>query len=279
MRLLFIVILTGAFGALPLLSVGMAQDSNVMSAAQTLQGVLSTLKESVEKLSLDNDQLSSKDKDIKTQVSQLKTQLERLEYQGDVLKRTAAHLQDKNPHRAQQITRLEKENSDLDERIQKAQDSIQSIQQSLDAGHQSPGIPATDRQPQEKQRLIKMIEESQERQDALRHSILEYQKNNTSSSVSNQWDDAQLSRLERELKVLEKNYIQLKDLMEKMSKKVQNTRMTTSQQIEEEKLHKSLHDINMQSAGLRADLDDLRSQMVELDKRKSSLEVLIRQAP
>ena len=37
----------------------------------------------------------------------------------------------------------------------------------------------------------------------------------------------------------------------------------------------SINKLNHESIGLRADLDDLRSQMVDLDKRKSHLEVMI----
>ena len=47
-------------------------------------------------------------------------QLGSLESQADVLNKAVDKLQDKNPRRAQQITRLEEENFDLDDRIQKA---------------------------------------------------------------------------------------------------------------------------------------------------------------
>jgi len=55
--------------------------------------------------------------------------------------------------------------------------------------------------------------------------------------------------------------------------------MTVSQHVEEEKLQSSLNDLKHQGAGLGADLDDLRSQMIELDKRKSRLEMLIKHLP
>ena len=63
--------------------------------------------------------------------------------------------------------------------------------------------------------------------------------------------------------------------MEQMSKKAQAAQMTVSQHVEEEKLQSSIDDLNRQGVGLRADLDDLRSQMVDLDKRKSRLEMMI----
>ena len=60
----------------------------------------------------------------------------RLQGQGDVLNKQADKLQEKNPRRAQEITQLEEENSDLDDRTQKAEGAIKSIQESLDAGYQ-----------------------------------------------------------------------------------------------------------------------------------------------
>lgn len=164
-----------------------------------------------------------------------------------------------------------------------------------------------------------MIYDSQQRQEALHESILEFQKDTPllpaasalahqqqlkeqikdleaqiaargglspapqgDSSLpvpAHQWDNTQFSQLETELKDLEKNYLQLKDLMEQMSKKSQSAQMTVSQQIEGKKLQGNIEDLNSQSERLLADLDDLRSQMVDLDKRKSRLETMVQQLP
>ena len=67
--------------------------------------------------------------------------------------------------------------------------------------------------------------------------------------------------------------------MEQMSKKAKASQMTVSQHIEEEKLRGNIDDLNRQGAGLRGDLDNLRSQMVNLDKRKSRLETMIQHLP
>ena len=154
-----------------------------------------------------------------------------------------------------------------------------------------------------------MIYDSQQRQESLHEAILEFQKNtpllpaanamahqqllkeqikgledqiaayppenySSNSESANQWDDDQLRQLEIELKALEQNYSQLKELTAQMDKKA---RLTVSQHVEGEKLQGSLDDLNHQAQGLRADLDELRSQMVDLDKRKSHLETLIQQ--
>jgi chromosome segregation ATPase len=332
MRLLFTAIL----GTILFSGHALAQEDNVATATDALQSVLSTLKESVEKLSLDNNQWTARDDAIRQMVLQLQMQLGNLESQGDALNNAANKLQDKNPRKAPLITRMEGENFDLDDRIQKAEGGIKLIQKSLDAGYQedqklllqlkaiqnglplpsmieSPVSQADATRRKEKLKFLKMIADSQDRQEALHESILAVQKNAPLLPAANalarqqllkeqikdlesqmalypastpmglgaadQWDNDQLRQLEVELKVLEQNYAQLKDLTEQMSKKVQSSRMTVSQHVEEEKLQSSIDDLNHKGEGLRADLEDLRSQMVDLDKRKSHLETMIQQTP
>ena len=100
-------------------------------------------------------------------------------------------------------------------------------------------------------------------------------KTSASFTVANQWDDTQLHQLELELKALEKNYLQLKDLKEKVTQKSKSIQMTVGLHAEGEKLKNSMDDLNRQGLGLKADLDTLRTQMIELDKRKSRLETMI----
>jgi len=293
------------FGMIFPLCSGWAQESNVAAATASLQDVLSTLKQSVEKLSADNDQWGAQDHDLKEQVSRLQMRLGSLEAQGDDLNQAAARLQDKNPRRSQEILSLEEENSRLDDRIVKAENGIKSIQ--------SAPSQATIRPQKEKLRLMKMIDDSEQRQESLYASILEYQKNfplpaanalarqkllkdqikdleaqiaalppdktSASFTLANQWDDTQLQQLEMELKVLEKNYLQLKDLKETMTQKAKSVQMSAGQHAEGEKLKSSMDDLNRQGIGLKADLDTLRAQMIELDKRKSRLEMMIQHSP
>ena len=157
-----------------------------------------------------------------------------------------------------------------------------------------------------------MIYDSQQRQESLHASIVGFQKNTpllpaasalahqqllkeqikdlelqiaafppekTDQGIADQWDDNQLRQLELELKALEGNYLQLKGLTDQMSKKAQKAKMDISQQAEGDKLQSSIDDLKHQGEGLRADLDELRSQMVDLDKRKSYLEGMIKQLP
>jgi len=317
-----------------------AQTDNVTMATSALGSVLVNLKQSVSKLSVQNDQLASKDDAIKQQIAQLQAQLGQAQAQGDVLNKAADKLQENNPRRAKQVAELEQENFDLDNRIQKAQVSIKAIEQALGAGYvedqklllqlksmqkipssgvpvfvQSSGSQAEARRQKEKLKLMKMIYDSQQRQEALHGAMLDVRKNapvipgatalahqqllkeqikelqsqiaaypsesfSANPGAGSQWDDDQLRQLGAELKVLEQNYAQLKGLMEQMTNKAQSNKTTTvAQKVESEKLQGSMEDLNHQGEALRADLDDLRSQMVDLDKRKSHLEVMIQQLP
>ena len=51
--------------------------------------------------------------------------------------------------------------------------------------------------------------------------------------------------------------------------------MTVAEHVEEVKLQNSIDELNRQSLGLRANLDELRNQLIDLDKRKSSLEAMV----
>jgi chromosome segregation ATPase len=315
-RLLLAVI----FGLMPLIGRAWAQDEQgyISPATTALQEVLSNLKQSVEKLSLDNDQMGARDNAIKQQISQLQEQLSRLEAQADLLNKEIDKLKDKNPRRAQQIARLEEKNSELDDRAQKTQDSIKLIQQSLQAdARQKPKTPSfqslsEEHSQKERLKLMKMIYDSQQRQEALHKAISEYQKNtplqpaasalehqqflkeqikdmeaqiaayppqniSANGGLIDQGDDPQLRQLELELKALEQNYLQLKDLMGQMDKKAQSVQLSVSEHIEGQKLQSSIDDLNRQGVALKVELEDLRSQMVDLDKRKSSLETMIKQ--
>jgi len=307
------------------------EQNNIMTATSALQDVLSNLKDSVQKLSVDNDQLAFKDNLIKQQVGQLQAQLVLLQNQGNLLNDSIEKLQVKDPDRAERITQLEGENFDLDNQTQKAEAQIKLIQESMDAGfHEDQQlllqlkklqnvIPSplplqavetpSDHQEKEKLKLMKMIYESQQRQVDLHKAIFELQKNTpimpgaealahqqylkeqikdiqdqlalaptekTSSDDGNsRWDSTQIAQMENELKYLEENYNQLKNLMNQMNQKAQSVRMTVAEHVEEVKLQNSIDELNRQSLGLRANLDELRNQLIDLDKRKSSLEAMV----
>ena len=147
MRLFLLVIIAVAFFC----GLVGANEDNVNTANSDLQWELSTLNQNVAKLSLDNNQLAARNNAMKTQVLQLQTQLGRLELQGDHLSKKAGKLQTQNPRRAQQIALLEKEN--------------------LDLNIHSPEFLAAAHRQEESVRLMKMIDDSRQRQKSLHEAI------------------------------------------------------------------------------------------------------------
>lgn len=306
MRIISVVIL----GMMISSACALAQEDSFVTATSTLQGVLATLKQSVQKLSIDNDRLAARDHAMKEQISQMSSELGLLQTKGEFLNNSLGRLQENNPRRVQQIAALEAENFGLDNRIGKFQEAVKLIQLSLDTGLRSPKFNGETHSQKEKLRLMKMIDDCQQRQEALQASIQDFQKSSASPpktgalahqqllkeqikalegeeslyppvkplsirESSNQWDTTQLHQLELELKSLEQNYSQLKGLMEQMIQKAQSVRMPVSDHVEGVKLQSNLDDLNHQGTELKTDLDDLRLKMIELDKRKSHLEEMI----
>jgi hypothetical protein len=288
----------------------------VAIATDALGSVLSNLKQSVEHLTVDNEQLARKDSILKQEVYQLRLRLEQLQQQEGPLNKAAVKLKDKNENRAKQISRLEEESFSLDNCLQKTLDASKVIQQALPSGYQEnqkllqqvdliqgqmaapslrdPEAPSlTSHRQKEKLRLMKMIYDSQCRQQSLHKSMADHVKQTPllpaagvlahqqvlkeTSSAVDQWDATHLRQLEDQLKTLEHNYSQLEILFGQMTKKAQSTGMTVSQHIEQGQLKGNIDDLNRQEAGLKVALEDLRSQMIDLDKRKSSLETVIKQ--
>ncbi|MDE1919925.1 MAG: hypothetical protein KGJ09_00730 [Candidatus Omnitrophica bacterium] len=264
---LFIAFMTGA---LFISCSAWAQQDKIAAAVSNLETVLATFKQSAEKLSADNAQWNSRNKDLQKQVLNLQQQLQQLQAQGDDLHKAAGRLQENNPARARYIARVEKEKSVLDDRIQKNASDIKSIQKSLEA--ESKDYQAAVHRQKEKLALLKMINDSQQRQELLKNAILEFQKTTAPLKNAPQGDDARMRQMEEDINILEQNYLQLKGLMEQMVHKVQSPRMAQAQRIEEKELEGRLEDLNSRNKGLRAQLEALRSQMIELDKRKSRLE-------
>jgi len=176
----------------------------------------------------------------------------------------------------------------------------------LDAQRANPRQQALIHLQKEKLEIMKMIYESQQRQEAMQASIIQLQKSKnfvpsagalahqqelkqqikdlqdqlnampppqyTMAGLSNAWSDIQLGQLEDQLKVLEKNYAQLKSLTEAMGQKTQEKNLTVNEREEGQKLQGNVDDLKRQRVSLMVQLDDLRARMVELDKRKAYLD-------
>jgi DNA repair exonuclease SbcCD ATPase subunit len=256
---------------------GLAQDGDVVGSVSSLQQGLSNLKQSVEKMGLSNAKLAMRDNDMKQQIIQLEMQLGRLQDQGHSLDKAVEVLRQENPRRTRQVERLEAQNDELVDRIHKAQAGIKSGREALGEGSEL-SHSAEDRQ-KEKLKLMKMIYESQQRQVSLHANIQEIQKSTPlpppTAAHAIQWDNSQLQQLQLELNFLERNYAQLKDLIQQMERKNRNTRAAVGEHVEEQKLQAAVDDLKRQGVKLMLDLSDLRSQMVDLDKRKTQLENMV----
>ncbi len=293
MRTLILALLMLALGT----SLGPAQEDYIGPATSALQDVLSNLQQSVQRLSADNAQLNSRDNDMKAQIAPLQQQLKALQDQGEALHQNSGQLPAKNPGRTQQIDRLEKENEDLDDRIQSAQEQLKTMDQSLrDAGQEHEqllmkwqniaGAPApalsvdqqtAGRWQKEKLRLMKMIYDSQQRQVLLHQAIRRFSRNRPPALYPQLSEETlQVRRMEMQLKTLENNYLKLKDLMGQVAQRSGGRGISVDERVQEGKLQGHIQKLQRQGQALRVDLDELRSQMVDLDKRKSRLEHMIR---
>ncbi len=162
-------------------------------------------------------------------------------------------------------------------------------------------------QRKEKLKLIKMIYESKEHQGQIQRQLLQLKKESPPSIASQEqerqdqlkkdiaqieaevnqaqppkantfaYTEEDLQALEGELDKVQKNYDQLQSLFAQMKEKVQAVQqISPKQRQEQQKLQSSVDDLTRESKSLRLDMDELRVQMVELDKRKARLEALLR---
>ncbi len=175
-----------------------------------------------------------------------------------------------------------------------------------------PQIPSpADAHQKEKLRLLKMIYESKQRQADLYVRLSDSQKNVPVSSGSsfpgkkhtlaakireaedsieemnkrmalavsvsqNDPNEGQIRKMEEYVRELQKNHDELEDLIAQMQQKSQKIAMTPEQRSQANKLRTSLGDLSGEGRKLKADLNDLRQDMVALDKKKTRLELMMR---
>ncbi len=289
-----------------------------------LEEMLERLKESADQLSATNASVNQQNAQMRRDISQLQLKLGQLKAEEVTLTDAAFKLQHKDESKAKQIAALQKELFGLDEKldlsqgeIKKAADELLKVSQeeknvdeqlnqiaqaSLDSIVDPQEDEAAASKRKEKINLLRMIDQSKERQlqlnkqlyelkpagpqtdviqfTAQREALLaqiELAKKRLSQTPVPQVDmqhidpkDAEV--LSNQMTSLEKNYDELRDLWEKMQSKAQALKMSTDQRVEKDKLESGLGDLNREAANLKAQLHDLREQMVELDKRKTRLQ-------
>ena len=126
-------------------------------------------------------------------------------------------------------------------------------------------LPAAALAQDRKEQLSKEI--SMARQEVLRLNV--------SANGPGKLDEHELRQLEAQVGQLQKNYDQWQGLAQKMQQRAQKAPLSPQERSERNKLRSSLDGLLQEGNVLKADLRGLRQQMVELDKRKSYLEVLL----
>ncbi len=160
----------------------------------------------------------------------------------------------------------------------------------------------------EKLKLMKMIYDSKKHQDELQEALLVAQKNAVSTSqakalarkeyllgeinqlekviaqlpdvqvpvIDNNWSEEQLRQMELELKNLQKNHDELALVVGQLQQKNMALQVKPEDRVEQSRLENSTNELKREGKALKADLTALRSQMVELDKRKTRLDAMLR---
>lgn len=160
----------------------------------------------------------------------------------------------------------------------------------------------------EKLRILKMIDESKHRQEIISQQLVDSKRNKVVSVVTvetssdkedlvrrvhhlqdeidqlskmhgavpkpEMWDEKELRQLDLQVNALQKNHDELEQLVARMQEKAQKGTLTKDELQEQGRLKASFDDVLKENRKLKQDLNDLRLQMVELDKRKSYLENL-----
>ncbi len=195
----------------------------------------------------------------------------------------------------------------MNQEDQNLNEQLTEIQHVLPEAISNTGSLEVDSKRKEKINLLKMIDQSHVRQEQLNQALSQLRPTGQAIETvqllaQREAYQAQINELQRQLRELpmdvavagndvynpddvktlmnqmaslEQNYSQLRDLWLKMQDKAQVLQMNPSQKIEKSKLAKNLTDLNQQSSILKGELQTLREQMVELDKRKTRLQEIL----
>lgn len=229
----------------------------------------------------------------------------------DQLEKNLSDLDNKENEIKEQIRGMQENLSNNQKEDQQLSDQIVQMQNGSVADHSVLLFPELSELYQKKQKekltLLKVISESKAHQGFLQEKILDLQRNVpmvkdqkvnqrslledqiqqlqmevsqlsslAANSSSSGWGERQIYQLEDSVKDLEKNRDVLKDLVARMQKKAQNVHLSEKQQIEQFKLQSNIDELKVETKSLKFDLEELQQQMVELDKRKSYMEELLR---
>ncbi len=326
MRIIFIVCFLS-----PTLSYALEPDTANSDFSERLTQGLKELKKSVDQLSSSNETLALKNIQLKARFDDSQMVLQKLLEDNRKLMESSDKLHRNDPMRAKQIAQLQKDLMDLDNKLSGLEPQFKVAKNNITSGQKEdqrlndqikqggmPVVANTDaispeisqiweQKQKEKMAILKLIMESQNRQELLREQISDFQKDvpvlasnsillnrrkaleaqiqkvqqeiaqlNLNQNPSQQnLNEKQLQQLQVNISNLEKNRDELQGLLLKMQQKIQQIPLTEDQKLEQAKLQSNIDRLKKEAKGLKFDLGELQQQMVGLDKRKSDLEALL----
>ena len=303
-----------------------AEDSFSQKLAQSLAG----LKQNVDQLSVSNQSQGLKNEQMKVSLKDSQITLGKLMQENQQLEESKAKLQKPTSGKTQQIAQLKKTLGDLDNQIialnqqlKISQDKIvneqkQEVQlnqqmtqfnkpEQIESDVLSPEVSQLiEKKQKEKLAMLKMISESQSRQELLQQKILDYKKNIPIPNVlvkdmenkkemleasitqlrdeivqlnylanndsKHGWSEEQIHQLELSVNNLEENRDELRGLIQKIQQKAKQGVPTQEEIKERVKLQSNISKLKEENRNLKIDFAQLQQQMVDLDKRKSYME-------
>jgi len=286
-------------------SVDQMAASNEALAAKNMQlnDRLKTAQAMLQKLNQENQELSAAKMKAETPIPSQVKKVEELQKVSTELDVKMSDMSEQIKVNQEKVLASKKEDDALNEQINQIQNPAAPSDEEL-----TPEL-AEIRQQKQKQKLaaLKMISESQAHQMLLQEQILDAQKNIPQTEESqnvnrkhmlesdlrglqqeiSQLKDLtggpagqavgadQLRKLQQSVDDLERNRKELSDLVVKMQKKAQKIHLTTEERTEQAKLQYNVDQLKTEAKTLRLDLEEAEQQMVELDKRKAQLELLL----
>ena len=292
-------------------------------SSRTLSQSIYGLQESAQRLIQGNDQLSAYVNEMSMKVGALQARLNQLAQENDALNQRSLMLSAENPVLTKKITALENEAFEKESQTEAVLDQManqrteierlkgQSIRLDEQLAQLQANVAIAPEAvvplSKEKMRLLKLIDESKERQAKLYDQIAtiqgrtivhissqaEEQKamntvkqleeeigqmqslRQTNANVA-QKDDMQYKLLMSQVDLLQKNHDELEKLLARLQKDFKSEQQKRSMTVDDLRLRNNQEAIQKEIVILKSQVMDLRVQMVELDKRKAYLDALSR---
>jgi chromosome segregation protein len=289
-------------------SVDQMSVSNEALAAKNVQlkNRLSVLQSTVQKLNQEHDELLKAKAKLDAGDPAKAKQIEQLEKRSNDLDLQGGALEDQLKTVKEALSKSQQEEEQINGRI----DTL--LNKSPNKSSEDLPVELSELKEQkrkEKLATLKLISEIQERRQLLQAQILDFQKglpveagvsesqrrkesfekqiaelqqevqklNELTNNPNQQgWNEEQIQQLESSVKELESKREELNNLVIQMQNKTRSVHLTKDQKKEEVQLQGNIEKLKAETKNLKMDLEDMQQQMVELDKRKTYLETVLK---